>query len=392
MSRMVITNAVIVYPDRLAEKQAVMIEQGRFVRIGSMETMEAAGAEVLDAGGSYLAAGFIDLHLHGTGEFLVDAGPEALRGLCRLLPKYGVTGFLPTLCPRPKGQDTEFLRTLAAETYPGCQVLGFHLEGPFLSLTGALPPEAVGIADPRRAEDLIDAARPYRAVFSVSPEFRGLEALWPIFTRQAGPVFLTHTQADVRQTQTAIDRGARHATHFYDVFYSPKESDPGVRPCGAVEAILADPRVSVDFILDGEHVDPAAVRLALRCKGPEKVCLITDANIGAGLPPGRYDFGGSQIEFRYAGGPARLTEKSGYPGGLAGSGLTMDLAVRNARRLLDLDVPTAVRMASESPARVLGLDDRKGRIAVGYDADFVLLNPNLEVRETWISGQKMYPA
>ena len=111
------------------------------------------------------------------------------------------------------------------------------------------------------------------------------------------PVFMTHTMATVDETRRAIDAGVRHATHFYDVFPSPEETDRGVRPCGAAEVVLADERVSVDFILDGVHVEAVAVQVALRCKGPVGVCLATDANVGAGLPPGSYRFGDDEIEF-----------------------------------------------------------------------------------------------
>jgi len=174
------------------------------------------------------------------------------------------------------------------------------------------------------------------------------------------------------------------------VFPYPGEIEPGVRSCGAVEVILADERVSVDFILDGEHVDPMAVKMALQCKGPDKVCLITDANIGAGSKPGKYMVGEAEVEFAYPGGPARMTENSSYPGNLAGSGLTMDLAVRNAIKMLDVDLPLAIKMVSSNPAKVLGVDRSKGQIKAGFDADLVLLNSSLEVEQTFVAGKCCY--
>jgi N-acetylglucosamine-6-phosphate deacetylase len=303
-----------------------------------------------------------------------------------------VTGFLPTVCPLPKGEDAQFLSKLANVRSEGTEILGFHLEGPFLAITGALPPEAVGRNDAKRAAALIEAAQPYAAIFSISPELDGIKDLLPILTAGGKPVFITHTKAGISETQNAIEGGARHATHFYDVFYAPEESEPGVRPCGAVEAILADPRVSVDFILDGEHVNPVAVRMALQCKGPDRVCLVTDANIGAGLPPDCYHFGGEEVEFTYLGGPARFTQNSRAPGGLAGSGLTMDQAVRNAIRWLEVDLHQAIRMAAANPARVLGLDHVKGTIAEGFDADLVLLDRDLNVQKTWVGGQCVFSA
>jgi N-acetylglucosamine-6-phosphate deacetylase len=289
----------------------------------------------------------------------------------------------------PPGKDAQFLKQLTNLKTAGAEVLGFHLEGPFLVKTGALPPEAIGKADESRVRALIKAAEPYKLIFSTSPDFERITDLLPIMTQNGVPAFITHTQAGVKDTQAAIEGGARHATHFYDVFYAPAESDPGVRPCGAVEAILADKRVSVDFILDGEHVDPVAVKMAIACKGPDKVCLITDANKGAGNPPGRYKALGTEIEFRYPGAPARMTENSLYPGALAGSGLTMDRAVKNAVAMLGADIPMAIRMASANPADVIGLKN-KGKVAAGFDADILMLDRDLNVMKTFVGGRCCY--
>jgi len=389
MSRTVISGASVVLLDRVVEGQAVVIEQGRIASVAPAGSVQPAdGDEAIDAAGGFLAPGFIDLHIHGTHEFLVDNGPDDLAALCALLPRYGVTGFLPTVSPLPKGQDADRLASLAGVTSTGAGILGFHLEGPFLTRTGAFPKEVLGEADGERTRALIDAAQPFRAIFSISPEFEGVHDLLPLMTAGGGPVFITHTAATAEETRAAITAGARHATHFYNVFRAPPETEPGVRPSGAVEAILVDPGVSVDFILDGVHVDPLTVRMALECKGPDRVCLITDANAGAGLPPGRYTgVGGLELEFDAEGAPARLTERSHLPGALAGSGLTMDRAVRNAVEMLGVDLPLAIRMASMNPARVLQLEGGKGRVCEGYDADLVLLDPGLHVRRTWVGGR-----
>lgn len=386
-----IKNTVALLPDGLAKDCAVLLEDGVIRKMGSsadFASVENCG--IIDGGGCYLAPGFIDLHTHGVHEYLIDNDPADLAKMCEILPQYGVTGFLPTVCPRPKGEDSAFLATLAGVESQGTAILGFHLEGPFLTITGALPKEALGTNDPERVNALIAAASPYPVVFSISPDFEGIGDLLPLMSANGTPVFITHTRADVKQTQAAIEGGARHATHFYDVFPVPEETDGGVRPCGAVEAVLADDRVSVDFILDGEHVDPVAIKMALQCKGSGGVALITDSNIGAGLPPARYMFGQDEVEIKYPGGPARMTENSRFPCGLAGSGLTMDRVVRNAVEMLGIELSQAIRMVSANPARVLGLENRKGRIAEGYDADLVLLDKDLRVQQTWVGGKKVF--
>lgn len=365
----------------------ITVENGLIVRTGK----SIPAGPVPDIGNGYIVPGFIDLHMHGIHRFLVDNGPEELAEICRILPGYGVTGFLPTVAPRSRGTDADFLSSLASVESDGASVLGFHLEGPFLKITGSLTADAVSGADVQRVKSLIEAAKPFKGIFSISPDVEKIQDLLPFMSGNNTPVFITHTAATVKQTQEAIELGACHATHFYDVFPCPEVQDLGVRPCGAVEAILADPRVSVDFILDGVHVDPVAVKMALICKskGPGCVCLITDSNVGAGLEPGRFVFGNSgEIEFAYKGSPARSVKDHT----LAGSGLTMDQALRNAIRWLDLDLPEAVRLVSTNPAKVIGLDHRKGKLSPGYDADFVILDEQLNVLQTWIGGKCRFKA
>ncbi len=390
MSRIAFTNATVVLSDKLAEGLVVVIDDDKIVEVSPAADLKG-NEHVVDSAGCYISPGLIDMHIHGSGDYLIDSGPEALADLCKLLPKYGVTSFTPTVCPLPKGKDAELLALLAGVRSEGSEILGFHMEGPFLTQTGALSEDALGQADPDRVRALIEAGKPYPVIFSIAPDFENIEELLPIMTAGGKiPAFITHTTANVAQTQAAIELGARHGTHFYDVFYAPEMTDGGVRPCGAVEAILADERCSVDFILDGEHVDPVAVEMALRCKGPDRVCLITDANVGAGNPPGRYMFGNEAVEFAYPGGPARLTENSSHPGGLAGSGLTMNQAVKNAAKMLSCDLPQIIRMASTNPAKTLRQDDHKGKIETGYDADFIIMDKDLTVMQTWIAGEKKY--
>jgi len=391
MGTLLIKNAKIITKDTILERYSVYCADGRIEKIlpeGGGQSLLAD--ETVDASGMYLSPGFIDLHVHGTRNYLIDEGREHLEGMCRILPQYGVTGFLPSVCPTPtEADDLKLLTSLAATKSEGTTILGFFLEGHFLALTGALP----GIPKDRsreRVEKLIEALKPYKVVFGISPEVEGIGQLLPFMTEQGYPAFITHTAATVEQTEKAIKAGAVHATHFYDVFPYPGEKDPGVRACGTVEAILASPETSVDFILDGEHVDPAAVKMALRCKGREKVCLITDANINAGLPPGSYKSFDSDIDVFYEGGPARMSKDSRFPGALAGSGLTMDRAVRNALKFLAVDIPQAVVMASSNPARVLGLQNSKGYIKEGYDADMVMLDRELNVERCWVGGRNCF--
>lgn len=348
-----------------------------------------SGNNAIDLGNAFIVPGFVDLHMHGIHHYLIDNGLSDLEKICEILPRYGITSFLPTVAPRAEGEDAAFIKSISVVQSRGSNILGFHLEGPFLKLTGSLSANAIAKADPKRAAALINATKPYKAIFSISPDIDNILDIIPLMTEQKAAVFMTHTAANVEQAQAAIALGAKHATHFYDVFPCPAVREPGVRPCGIVEVILADETVSVDFILDGVHVEPIAVKMAMACKknGPGKVCLITDSNIGAGLEPGKFTFGeNGEIEFAYKGSPARKTTDNT----LAGSGLTMDQAVRNAIDMLAVDLHTAVTMASLNPSYVINADHCKGKISPGYHADLVVMDQDLNIVQTWIGGELRY--
>ncbi len=386
MKHLAFRHAAVLDCDGRRENRRVVVDGGRIAE-DTPDPGGTAGAREIDCAGLCLAPGLIDLHIHGALGLRADVSADALARLCAELPRFGVTGFLPTVTPC--ADDIELLTSLAAGTYAGSAILGFFLEGHFLTLTGAIK-ELSSAHSAARVRALIEAAAPYPVAFGVSPELDGLEALLPAMLDGGITPFITHTRAGVEATERAIEAGARHATHFYDVFPYPGDREPGVRGCGAVEAILADPRAHVDFILDGVHVEPAAVRMALACKGFSGVSLITDANVTAGLPAGVYKgIGGVDVIVESEGQPARELV-SGKAGWLTGSSLTMIGAVRNAVRLLGCAPFEAIGMASESPARVLGLEGRKGRVAVGYDADLILLDGALNVRKTFVAGHEAY--
>ena len=219
---------------------------------------------------------------------------------------------------------------------------------------------------------------------SLSPEQSDILPVIQRLCEQNIVPFITHTRASVEQTEAAIEAGARHATHFYDVFPVPEEKDAGARPVGAVEALLADPRASVDFICDGVHVHPTAIRAAVAAKGWKNVMLITDSNIGSGLPAGEYDTPWG-YRVRVAPGEAARHATKGF---LAGSALTMNVGMQNLLRWLApaLTPEQIWAMGTLNPARLLGLK-HKGRIAPGADADLVLWDEQLNAVRTWVGGE-----
>ena len=393
--RLIVTNASVAGVNSLLENFTLVCENDRITDLFP-SAVPTAGGNVIDAKGAYLVPGFIDLHIHGLRGKCADNGPGDLNVICNELPGFGVTAFLPALTPSEN--ECRILSDLASVKTAGTEVLGFFLEGHFLKLTGAIR-SMIPVHTAARVKALQKAAAGKKLIFGISPEIPGILDLLPLMCED-NTAFITHTMAGYEETEKAIQAGARHATHFYDVFPYPGEQEPGVRGCGAVEAVMSDREVTVDFILDGEHVHPGAVKMALACKGPSKVCLVTDANINAGLDPGIYrGINNVEIEMKYRGGPAREynssskeSEADRKPGGLTGSGLTMDLAFKNAVNMLGLSVPAAAALCSANPAKVLGLDRERGIIEKGLRADFSLFDKDLNIMASYISGKCVFSA
>ena len=391
MNRMVFIHANVFSKGKFHADFGIVVEGRTIVRIGKSKDIQDAlqqNEQLIDCTGDYLVPGFIDMHIHGIKSFLVDNSRDDIEQISAILPQYGTTSFLPTIIPHfPAAAETTYLQDASKAKASGANILGYFCEGPFIAKTGAIRPEALRDRTFQRLKTIQNGLHPYKAIFAISPELEDIESLLP---HMETPIFITHTGASVEQTERAIELGARHATHFYDVFPIPESKDPGVRAAGAVEAILADPKVSVDFILDGVHVHPAAVRLAKACKPIASIALITDSNLGAGFPPGTYKgIGGDEISFAYPGAPARGTQNSHDPNGLYGSGLTLDRAVRNVLEFHIGTLEEAISMASSSPANILGLSD-KGDLRQGFDADIVRLSTDLKVLSTWVGGKKKY--
>jgi N-acetylglucosamine-6-phosphate deacetylase len=282
----------------------------------------------------------------------------------------------------------------ALDFVEGVTVAGFHLEGPFLAIAGAGGRTISG--DVGFLKELLSAADWRVKVMSVSPDCPNVISVIECLREHNIAAFLTHTQASVSQeTTAAIAAGARHATHFYNVFPAPAERERGVRPVGAVEAILSDDRCTVDFICDGVHVDPMAIKLAIAAKGSSKVVAITDSNVGAGLEAGVYptDWGYS---VKVSSNDAARVNDADHPlcGALAGSALTMNRAISNLDRWLDLPPHEVWAMGTRNAADVIG-KPLKGRLEVGADADLVLwrqMGGQLQAVRTWVNGKCVYSA
>ncbi len=385
-----IQNVRLVRPGEGIAPASVLMSGAKIAAIAEPSAPAPQGALVTKGEGRLLTPGLIDLHIHGVGLTLLERAPEDVIEASKLLPKFGTTCILPTLYRVMNRSSLNLLDRLATALtkVSGACMPGFHLEGPFMALTGAgceTVPGDVGLL-----KEVLDACQGRVLAMSISPDTPNIMPVIEYLVEKRIVPFITHTRASTEQTEAALEAGARHATHFYDVFPLPEEKDPGVRPAGAVEAILADPRASVDFICDGVHVSPVAIKAALAAKTYAGVVLITDSNIGAGMPAGEYP---TPWGFSVKVSPTNAARiaKPDHPhfGALAGSALTMDQGMRNLLRWLSLPAHQTWAMGTSNPARIVGLKD-KGQIRVGADADLVLWGESLHAAKTWVGGKIVY--
>ncbi|MFG3448298.1 MULTISPECIES: N-acetylglucosamine-6-phosphate deacetylase [unclassified Stenotrophomonas] len=376
----VLRNARILTADGFRDDLAVVIEAGRITALVSDAAPQlGSAAEQVDLGGGWLLPGFIDAQVNGGGGVLFNNTPdvESLRALAAAHRRFGTTALLPTLI----SDDVQVMRKAIDATrqaivdgVPG--VIGIHLEGPYIA------PARKGTHDANKfrvpdADEIAMAASLDNGVtlLTLAPERVPLDSIRALVERGV-IVAAGHTAATYEEARAGLDAGIRGFTHLYNAMSPLTGREPG-----AVGAALEDRGSWVGIIADGVHVHPASLRVALATKPQGKVMLVTDAMPPVGADNPSYELYGEVITA--VDGVVRNAA-----GSLAGSALDMATAVRNAVQLLGLSLEEAARMASRYPAQFLNVDDRLGEIAEGYQADLVLLDEALQVRATWIAGQR----
>jgi len=359
------------------EDHAVLVEGGRIAAVAAAGDPRVRDADAVDLEGGWLLPGFIDAQVNGGGGVLLNNTPtvEGVRAIARAHRRFGTTGLLPTLISDRVGTMREAIaavREAIARGVPG--VLGIHLEGPYLA------PARKGTHDASvfRVPDADEVALATSlgngvTVLTLAPERVPADTIRDLVARGV-IVCAGHTAADYAATRAGLDAGVRGFTHLYNAMTPIAGREPGV-----VGAALEDRDSWCGIIVDGVHVHPASLRVALAAKPRGKLFLVTDAMpmVGAGSPS--FELYGETITA--VDGVVRNAA-----GALAGSALDMARAVRNCVRLLGLPLEEAARMAATYPARFLRIDGERGRIAPGLAADLVLLDAALQVRATWIGG------
>ena len=361
-----------------------LVIEGSVIRKAGPGVADGASGERIDLAGARVAPGFLDLHFHGLKD-KTCVGSE-LADLGRYEAEFGVTGFFAGLV----AERRKFLKLLGQKRLEkqrmtgGARCLGFYLEGPFVGLPGAIEPEWISPPDLGYCRELLAAGGEDVKVMMVSPELPEITGLIELLVSSGVVVALGHTKATPEQMKAAVDAGARICTHVYNVIDKlPEIIEPGVWPVCGYDALVADDRVTCELICDGIHVVPIKARITYKAKRAERLAIITDCNVGAGLPPGRYEIPGwPAVEIR----PNDAVRDAEH-GWLSGSALTMDEGVRRSRWVLGCDLAEGCAMASRTIADTLGMGDRIGRIREGLDADLVVLDDREQVRMTIVQGQ-----
>jgi N-acetylglucosamine-6-phosphate deacetylase len=371
---------------RIVSDATIEIAGGRIGRISEAPSLSGSRRQLHRPDG-LIAPGFIDLHVHGGGgaDFM-DAEPGAAEIVLDAHARHGTTALLATTLSAPPEQIQETLVRIGrfrASHAKGPRILGVHVEGPYLNpyAAGAQDPRYLRTASVAEIDSWISAADAGRLLVTLAPELTGsIDAIRYLVSRGAIASF-GHTRARFEEIERAVASGARHATHLYNAMSPLHHREPG-----AVGAALTLPGVSVELIADGVHVHPAALALACRARTETEVILVTDAMRLAGSSEGAEGkLLGLDVAIRD--GAPRLSD-----GTLAGSALTLDRAVINIETMAGISRARALRMASEFPAKILGLENRKGLIAEGADADLVILDRQGQVEMTLVRGQCVFEA
>ncbi|TDC90193.1 N-acetylglucosamine-6-phosphate deacetylase [Nonomuraea deserti] len=360
-----LADARIVTPGGIHEGW-LTIEDGRITHVGH----GSAPGPGLSVGGRHVVPGFVDIHNHGGAGGSFPAGElDRARDAVALHRRHGTTTTMASLVTDTPDNLVRAASALAELCDEGL-LAGIHFEGPYISRArcGAHDPALLREPSPHEFAELVKAGRGHVRMITIAPELPGALDTIRLAVSEGVIAAVGHSDAGYDQTITGIEAGASVATHLYNAM-----PPLGHRAPGPIAALLDDERVTIELINDGVHVHPAMLRLAYEVAGPGRTALITDAMSATGLGDGDYVLGSMAV--RVDGGVARLVEG----GSIAGSTLTMDVAFRRSVREVGMSLPDAVQVASLTPARVLGLADRIGSIAVGKAADLVVLSDALEV-------------
>lgn len=379
--RTFIINGKITTPVTTLTNHTLIIEDQKIVSITSGEVLAGDNDRVIDGRGYWVTPGLIDVHVHGAmGHDTMDATPEAIKAMGSYFASHGVTSYLPTtMSSTPEGIKRAIDNLVDCPKFDnGAHHMGVHVEGPYLNpeYKGAQSEHILRDADSSEYEYWLDSG--VLKLVSLAPERFGSQAFIDRGIMEGIEFSLAHSGATYEQVIEAANHGLRQATHVFNGMMGLHHRRPGT-----VGGVLSDQRIYAQLIADGIHVHPSVVDLMVRAKGVSRTILITDAIRAAGLEDGEYDLGVDKIFVKD--GVSRTAQ-----GGLAGSTLTLDAAIRNVIQFTGLSFEEALPMATSVPAKAMGWLDKKGELKPGADADIAMFDQDLFVRLAMVSGRVVY--
>lgn len=388
MSDVTILNATLVLPDRLLERAWLNVQSGRIAAFGTLDSLPSQMVQTWDAEGRFLAPGFIDMHVHGgDGADFMDGDEAAFATAIAAHRRHGTTGIVPTSTVATHKQTLRFLE-LSEHFRAAGQILGAHLYGPYFNedKVGCHPLAPTRPPTQNEYGQYLQFARTM-LVATCAPELPGASDFFRDAAAMGIRLNASHSDASWSEMQVAFDLGMRHVDHFYCAM----SSVPGLRErfgvpmqASMAEFVLGTSAMTTEIIADGRHLAPELLRFVVRMLGVDRVALVTDCNRALDMPPGEYVFGplAAGVTIVSDGEVGWTADRSA----LASSVRGMDFMVRHMHRVVGLELTQAVRLATLTPAKILGVDRSLGSIEVGKQADLVLLDEQLEVRGVWMSG------
>lgn len=366
----------------------LVTDGGIISAMGEGDFAEDFSGEIIDCEGAYLSPGFIDTHIHGGANCdFMDAVPEEYEKIAAYHASNGVTSMLATTLAGDREETKKVLRTFneVAGSIDCCNMLGVHLEGPYFSplQKGAQDPKYIKEPDMEEAEEYLSFGCIKR--WSVAPELEGAIEFGKYLSDKGIIVSVAHTDADYYQVKEAYEHGYTLMTHLYSGMSQARIRD-GRRVGGAVEAGLLLDGMNVELISDGFHLTESVLQLILKCKGADKIILTSDAMRGAGMPDGTVTKLGSRDrgqDVRIYGGVAHTMDGTAFAGSVASGNRLLKTVLENTSATL----PEGVRMLTKNPARLLGIADRKGKLAAGFDADIVLFDNDINIIRVMNGGK-----
>jgi N-acetylglucosamine-6-phosphate deacetylase len=386
-----IYNGNIITPYRIIKNGTLVVINGVISAVAA-GNVEVAGAVEIDAKGKYIAPGFIDMHIHGGGGYdFMDGDVNSFLKIAETHVKYGTTAMCPTTLTSELGDLLETLNHYEEAKQlnkSGSQFLGMHLEGPYFSKnqSGAQDPRFMRNPDPEEYNKVLFHAHSIRR-WSAAPELKGAIEFGRHLKSLGIIPAIAHTDAIYEEVLEAFENGYTLATHFYSAMSGVSRRN-AFRYAGAIEAGYLIDEMDVEIIADGIHLPPPLLKLVYKIKGASRTALITDAMRATGMPPGKSILGNINdgLEVLIEDGVAKMMDRSAFAGSVA----TADRLVRTMIKDAGVPLQETVQMMTATPARILGVADKKGSVLVGKDADLVLFDADINIAMTIIGGEIIY--